>query len=61
MQRADEGGRMIFPHNEFLLYICIRTGYLLRKICNFIQVNNKKHLLQFKVKYDGKTIKMQDR
>ena len=44
-----------FLHNEFLLHFfkCKwnrETGHLLTKISNLDQFNNKKHLLQCKVK-----------
>ena len=63
MVRADENGRMLFLHNEFLLYIfkCKwnrEMGNLLTKMSNFVQFNNKKHLLQYKVKYNDETIKI---
>ena len=53
MVRADKDGRMLSLHNEFLLYIfkckCNREiGHLLTKVSNFVQFNNKKHLLQCK-------------
>ena len=53
MVRADKDGRMLSLHNEFLLNIfkckCNREiGHLLTKISNFVQFNNKKHLLQCK-------------
>ena len=52
MLRADEDGQ---TNNKFLLYIfkCKwnrEMGYLLTKISNLVQFNNKKHLLQCKVK-----------
>ena len=33
-------------------------GNLLTEISNFVQFNNKKHLLQCKVKYNDETIKI---
>ena len=65
MLKADEDRRMLFLHKEFLL--CIfkcksnrETEHLLIKMSNFVQFNNKKHLLQCKVKYNDETIKLQD-
>ena len=63
MLRADEHGRKPSLHNKFLLYIfkCKwnrEIGHLLTKISNFVQFNNKKHLLQCKVKYNDETIKI---
>ena len=63
MLRADDDGRMVFLHNEFLLYFfkCkwnSETRHLLTKISNFVQFNNKKHLLQCKVKYNDEMIKI---
>ena len=63
MLKADEDGRMLFFHKEFLLYIFKykwnkETGHLLTKISNFVQFNNKKHLLQCNVKYNDETIKI---
>ena len=63
MLKADEDGRMLFFHKEFLLYIFKykwnkETGHLLTKIFNFVQFNNKKHLLQCKVKYNDETMKI---
>ena len=63
MLRADEDGRMLFLHNEFLLYIfkCKwnrETGQMWIKTSNFVQFNNKKHLLQCKCKYDDNTIEI---
>ena len=60
MLRADEDGQ---TNNKFLLYIfkCKwnrEMGYLLTKISNLVQFNNKKHLLQCKVKYNDETIKI---
>ena len=63
MLKADEDGRMLVLHKEILL--CIfkskwnrETEHLLTKMSNFVQFNNKKHLLQCKVKYDDATIKL---
>ena len=52
---ADENGRMLFPRNKFLLYIfkCKwNRGNQVFTDKNFYlcQFNNKKHLLQCKVK-----------
>ena len=63
MLKADEDGLMLFPDEELLLYIFKYkwnrvTGHLLAKISNFVQFNNKKHLLQCKVKYNVKTMKI---
>ena len=63
MLLAHEDGRMLFLRKEFLLYIfkCKwnrETGHLLTKISNFVQFNNKKHLLQCKVKYNDETMKI---
>ena len=63
MLRADEDGRMLFLHNEFLLYIfkCKwnrETGQMWIKTSNFVQFNNQKHLLQCKCKYDDNTIEI---
>ena len=65
MPRADEDGRMLSLHNEFLLYIfkCKQNreiGHLLTKIYNFVQFNNKMHLFQCKVKYTEETTKIYD-
>ena len=54
---------MLFLYNEFLIYIfkCNwnrETGYSSKKISNFVQFKNKKHLLQFKVNCNDKTIKI---
>ena len=63
MLRTDENGRMLFLHNEFLLSIFKskwnrEIGHFLTKTPNFVQFNNKKHLLQCKVKNNDKTIKI---
>ena len=63
MLRTDEDDRMLSLHNEFLSYIfeCKwnrEIGNLLTEISNFVQFNNKKHLLQCKVKYNDETIKI---
>ena len=57
MLEADENGRMLFLHNEFLLYIfkCQmqmeqRNQAFADKNFYLCQFNNKKHLLQCKVK-----------
>ena len=60
MLRVDEDGRMLFLHNEFLLYIfkCKwnrETGQIWTKISNFVQYNSKKHLLKCKFKYNDNT------
>ena len=62
MLRADEDGRMLFLHNEFCNIFPSVNGtekpaICLTKFFNFVQFNNKKQLLQYKVKYD-KTIKI---
>ena len=47
----DEGGRILFLHNEFLFIYLYKwhkeTGHFLTKISNFVQFSNKKHFLQF--------------
>ena len=63
MLREGEDVRMLFLYNEFLIYIfkCKwnrETGHLLKKISNFVQFKNNKHLLQCKVKCNDKTIKI---
>ena len=63
MLQADEDGRMLFRHKEFLLYIfkCKwnkETGHLMPKISNLVQFNKKMQLLQCKVKYSGETMKI---
>ena len=63
MLRTDEDDRMLSLHNEFLSYIfeCKwnrEIGNLLTEISNFVQFNNKKHLLQCNVKYNDETIKI---
>ena len=65
MVRADEDGRMIFFHNEFLLYFVKckwnrETRHSMKKISNFVQFNNKNHLLQCKVKHNDEIIKIQN-
>ena len=57
MLKTDEDGQMFFVCKEFFLYIfkCKwdrEPGHVLTKISNFIQFNNKKHLLQCNVKYN---------
>ena len=44
--RADEDGRMLFLHNQFLLYVfkCKwnrETGQIWTRISNFVQYNSK--------------------
>ena len=61
MLRADEDRPMLFLHGQCLLYTfkCKwnrQNGHLLTEISNFVQFNNKKHVLQCKVKYNDKTI-----
>ena len=61
--RVVEDGGMLSLYNEFFLYISKykwnrETGYLLTKISNFVQFNNKKHLLQCKVKHNDEMIKI---
>ena len=61
MLRADEKGRMLslFITNFCYTFKCKwnrEIGHLLTKISNFVQFNNKKHLLQCKVKYNDETI-----
>ena len=63
MLKADEDGRMLFLYKEFLLYIfkCKwnrEAGSLLTKNSSFVHFNNKKHLLQYKVKYNDETMKI---
>ena len=63
MLRADEDGRMLFLHNEFLLYIfkCKwnrEIGQMWTKISNLVQFNDKKHLLQCKFEYNDNTIEI---
>ena len=63
MLRADEDGRMLFLHNEFLLYIfkCKwnrEIGQMWTKIFNFVQFNDKKHLLQCKFEYNDNTMEI---
>ena len=67
MLEADENGRMLFLHYKFLLYIfkCQmqmeqRNQAFADKSFYLCQFNNKKHLLQCKVKYNDETIKIQD-
>ena len=65
MLRADENCRMLslFITNFCDIFKCKSTGeigHLLTKIFNFVQFNNKKNLLQRKVKYNDETIKIQD-
>ena len=60
---ADENSRMLFLHNEFLLYIfkCKwnrENQAFADKNFYLCQFNNKKHLLQCKVKYNDETIKI---
>ena len=60
---ADENVRMLFLHNEFLLYIfkCKwnrENQAFADKNFYLCQFNNKKHLLQCKVKYNDETIKI---
>ena len=62
MLEADQNGRMLFLHNEFLLHIFIcklelRNQAFADKNFYFCQFNNKKHLLQCKVIYNDETIK----
>ena len=62
---ADENGRMLFLHNEFLLYIfkCKwnrENQAFADKNFYLCQFSNKKHLLRCKVKYNDETIKIQD-
>ena len=40
------------------LYGIEKSGICGQKISNIVQFNNKKHLLQCKVKYNGKTIEI---
>ena len=63
MLEADENDRMLFLHNKF--WLCIFKCKLNRenqafadKNFYFCQFNNKKHLLQYKVKYNDETIKI---
>ena len=63
MLRADEDGRMLFLHNEFLLYIfkCkwnTENRQIWTKISNFVQSNSKKHLVKCKFKYNDNTIEI---
>ena len=67
MLEANENGRMLFLHNEFLLYIfkCQmqmeqRNQAFADKNFYLCQFSNKKHLLRCKVKYNDETIKIQD-
>ena len=60
---ADKNGRMLFLHNEFLLYIfkCKwnrENQAFADKNFYLCQFSNKKHLLQCKVKYNDETIKI---
>ena len=62
---ADKNGRMLFLHNEFLLYIfkCKwnrENQAFADKNFYLCQFNNKKYLLQCKVKYNDETIKIKD-
>ena len=62
---ADENVRMLFLHSEFSLYIfkCKwnrENQASADKNFYFCQYNNKKHLLQCKVKYNDGTIKIWD-
>ena len=55
MLKAVEEGRMLFLRKELLLYTLKckwnrETTHLLTKVSNFVQFNNKKHMLQCKVK-----------
>ena len=63
MVRADEDSLTVFFHKRFLSYIfkCKwnrKIGQFLANISNFLQINNKKHLLQCKVKYNDETLKI---
>ena len=63
MLRTHEDGRMFSLPNKFLLYIFKRKwnreiGQLLTKTSKFVQFNNKKHLLQCRVRYSDVTIKI---
>ena len=63
MLRADEDDRMLFLHNEFLLYFFKykwnkKIGQMWTKISNFVQFNSTKHLLQCKFKYNDNTIEI---
>ena len=63
MLRADEDGRMLFLHNEFLLYIfkCkwnTENRQIWTKISNFVQSNSKKRLVKCKFKCNDNTIKI---
>ena len=60
---ADKNGRMLFLHNEFLLYIfkCKwnrENQAFADKNFYLCQFSNKKHLLRCKVKYNDETIKI---
>ena len=63
MQNAGEDGRMIFLYKESLLYIFKykwnrEARRLLTKNSSFVHFNNKKHLLQYRVKYNDETMKI---
>ena len=63
MLEAEGNGRMLFLHNEFLLYIfkCKwnrENQAFADKNFYLCQFNNKKHLLRCKVKYNDETIKI---
>ena len=63
MLSADEDGRMIFLYIKFLLYIFKykwnrEIGHFSTKISNFVQITNKKHLLQCNVTYNDAMIKI---
>ena len=67
MLKTDENSRMLFLHNEFLLYIFKRQMQMEQRNQAFAdknfylcQFSNKKHLLRCKVKYHDETIKIKD-
>ena len=67
MLKTDENSRMLFLHNEFLLYIFKRQMQMEQRNQAFAdknfylcQFSNKKHLLRCKVKYNDETIKIKD-
>ena len=60
---ADENGRMLFLHIEFLLHIfkCKwnrENQAFADKSFYLYQFNNNKHLLQCKLKYNDETVKI---
>ena len=67
MLKTDENTRMLFLHNEFLLYVFKlqmqieqRNQAFADKNFYLCQFNNKKHLLRCQVKYNDETIKIKD-